>query len=74
MIDNYGDILKSKNTFFALGVVGITITVLLNLFLATVLNLDVSNWWVYYIVWIVFLTIGLARKAEENKNQQKKKE
>ena len=66
--------MKSKNTFFALGVVGITITALLNLFLATVLNLDVSNWWVYYIVWIVFLTIGLAHKAEENKNQQKKKE
>lgn len=48
----------TKNHFLILGAVGFLITLIINLVLI-VLYENASGYWVYYIIWIVFIILGI---------------
>jgi L-asparagine transporter-like permease len=58
------------NTFLVLGFVGIAVTFLLQMLIILVFKQNFENWWVFYIVWFVFLFIGIG--VAINKKDQKK--
>jgi len=62
-----------KNPFLTIGLTGILITGALNLFMVFVLDTETSNWWMYYIVWLIFLIIGfgLSKRKEQKEKQTK---
>jgi L-asparagine transporter-like permease len=53
-----------------LGFVGIAVTFLLQMLIILVFKQNFENWWVFYIVWFVFLFIGIG--VAINKKDQKK--
>ena len=57
------------NPFLVLGFVGISVTFLIQMLIIFVLNQNFENWWVFYIVWFVFLFIGIGKKIS-GKNKQ----
>jgi len=57
-----------KNPFLTIGIIGLLITAIINLSLVFTTDSDVSGWWVFYIVWFVFLIIGIGQTFKKNKN------
>jgi hypothetical protein len=50
-----------KNPFFILGIVGIAVTAFIHIMLSMMLDQNPMNMFIYYIVWGVFLIIGIGK-------------
>jgi hypothetical protein len=51
----------NNNPFLAIGFTGIAVTFLLQMIIIIVFNQQMENWWIFYIVWFVFLSIGIGK-------------
>ncbi len=51
----------NNNPFLTIGFVGIAVTFLLQIIIIIALNEQMENWWIFYIVWFVFLSIGVGK-------------
>lgn len=58
------------NPFLTIGLIGLLITVIINLSMVFAADAEVSSWWVFYIVWFVFLIIGIGQSVKKNKNNK----
>ncbi|HEY7751165.1 MAG TPA: hypothetical protein VH917_02645 [Ignavibacteriaceae bacterium] len=56
-----------KNPFLTIGLLGLLITVIINISMIFTADADVSSWWVFYIVWFVFLIIGIGQYFKQKK-------
>jgi hypothetical protein len=51
----------NNNSFLTIGFIGIAVTFLLQMIIIIALNEKMENWWIFYIVWFVFLSIGVGK-------------
>ena len=54
--------MNKRHQFIIMGLIGLSITLVLNIFMTVVLGVGGEawwSWWPYYIVWLVLLVIGL---------------
>ena len=56
-----------NNPFLTIGCVGIAVTFLLQMIIILFFNQQMENWWIFYIVWFVFLTIGVGKHLANKK-------
>jgi hypothetical protein len=57
----------NNNLFLKIGFAGIAITFLLQMIIIIVINQRMENWWIFYFVWFVFLSIGISKIFLKNK-------
>jgi hypothetical protein len=57
-----------SNRFVIIGFVGIAVTFLLQMIIIVILDQQMDNWWIFYIVWFVFLSIGIGKYFLRKKN------
>jgi hypothetical protein len=50
-----------NNPFLTIGFVGIAVTFLLQMIIIIAFNNQMENWWIFYVVWFVFLSIGIGK-------------
>lgn len=55
-----------NNPFLTIGFVGIAVTFLLQIIIFA-FNQQMENWWIFYIVWFVFLSIGIGKNFVNKK-------
>jgi hypothetical protein len=56
-----------KNPFFILGIVGIAVTAFIHIMLSMMLDQNPMNMFIYYIVWGVFLIIGIGKRVKDKR-------
>ncbi len=56
-----------NNPFLTIGFVGIAVTFLLQMIIIFAFNQQMENWWIFYIVWFVFLSIGIGKNFVNKK-------
>jgi hypothetical protein len=56
-----------KNPFFILGIVGIAATAFIHIMLSMMLEENPMNMFIYYIVWGVFLIIGIGKRVKDKR-------
>ncbi|HAS47146.1 MAG TPA: hypothetical protein DCS93_42075 [Microscillaceae bacterium] len=52
--------MKKYHPFIVIGAIGFTISLILHLSFIT-LEINTSSYWANYMVWVVFLTLGIAK-------------
>lgn len=58
--------MKSLDTFFAMGSIGVVVTALLHMLIASITgNGSLLTWAPIYVVWIVFMGLGFIRMMRE---------
>ncbi|MBT8378482.1 MAG: hypothetical protein KJN64_04575 [Ignavibacteria bacterium] len=60
----------NNNAFLTIGFVGVAVTFLLQMIIIIILNQRMENWWIFYLVWFIFLSIGIGTHFA---NKKKKK-
>ncbi len=64
--------MNKKHPFVKIGLIGFSIILVLNLFMQYVLDVGGESWWSawfpFYLVWLVFLVIGLGL-SKKNKSK-----
>jgi hypothetical protein len=51
----------NNNPFLKIGFVGVAVTFLLQMIIIIAFNQQMENWWIFYLVWFVFLLIGVGK-------------
>ncbi len=67
--------MNNKNTYIRMGLIGLSISFVLNVFNYYVLGVAGEDWWSIwfptYSVWFVFLIIGIGRIKKKKSNSGK---
>ncbi len=68
--------MNKKHPFVNMGLIGLSITIVLNLFNQIVLDIGCGVWWSLwfpiYLVWFVFLVIGIGLSKKNKSNSGEK--
>jgi len=60
----------NNNPFITIGFVGVAVTFLLQMIIILAFNQQMENWWIFYIVWFLFLSIGIGKHfIKKNKSK-----
>ena len=60
-------LMLKKNPFLILGIVGLAVTVFIHIMLSMMLDQNPMNMFIYYIVWGVFLIIGIGKQVKDKR-------
>ncbi|MCH8127167.1 hypothetical protein IIC38_14615 [candidate division KSB1 bacterium] len=68
--------MNRKHPFVKMGLIGFSIIIVLNLFMQYVLGVGGESWWSawfpFYLVWLVFLVIGIGLSKKNKRNPGEK--